>query len=156
MSFDKTFDLTAGVYFYILNKSEIGNQPTMCQVRTGAYVSLLAPGKTDYTACHPRKTTRYHVYISRSTYHATQGRLRGTTYISHAVPITTHTHNRRKSVGKKKQRREDKTKKRKDKEAKKRKRKGKKRQEKQEKTRQEKEARKGKEEKNVILADPRN
>ena len=26
-------------------KSEIGSQPTMCQVHTGAYVSLLAPGK---------------------------------------------------------------------------------------------------------------
>ena len=24
----------------------------MCQVHTGAYVSLLKPGKTDYTACH--------------------------------------------------------------------------------------------------------
>ena len=56
----------------------------MCQVHTGAYVSLLAPGKTDYTACHPRKTTR-------------------TTYILHVVPITTHTHDRRKSIGKKKQ-----------------------------------------------------
>ena len=29
-------------------KSEIGSQPTMCQVHIGAYVSLLAPGKTDY------------------------------------------------------------------------------------------------------------
>ena len=57
----------------------------MCQVHTGAYVSLLAPGKTDYTACHPRKTT---------------------TYVLHVVSITTHTHNRRKSIGKKKQRRE--------------------------------------------------
>ena len=44
----------------------------MCQVHTGAYVSLLAPGKTDYTACHPRKTT---------------------TYILHVESITTHTHN---------------------------------------------------------------
>ena len=40
----------------------------MCQVHTGAYVSLLAPGKTDYTASHPRKTTEY-VYITRSIYH---------------------------------------------------------------------------------------
>ena len=54
----------------------------MCQVHTGAYVSLLAPGKTDYTDCHPRKTT---------------------TYILHVVSITTHTHNRRKSIGKNKQ-----------------------------------------------------
>ena len=54
----------------------------MCQVHTGAYVSLLAPGKADYTACHPRKTT---------------------TYILHVVSITTHTHNGRKSIGKKKQ-----------------------------------------------------
>ena len=64
-------------------KSEIGSHPTMCQVHTGAYVSLLAPGKTDYTACHPRKTT---------------------TYILHVVSITRHAHNRRKSVGNTKQR----------------------------------------------------
>ena len=54
----------------------------MRQVHTGAYVSLLAPGKTDCTACHPGKTT---------------------TYILHVVPITTHTHVRRKSIGNKKQ-----------------------------------------------------
>ena len=54
----------------------------MYQVHTGVYVSLLAPGKTDYTTCHPRKTT---------------------TYILHVVSITTHTHIRRKSIGKKKQ-----------------------------------------------------
>ena len=118
----------------------------MCQVHTDAYVSLLAPGKTDYTACHPRKTT---------------------TYILHVVSITTHTHGRRKSIGKKEtqKRKEDKGKERKEKRAKKkRKRKGKKRedkkskkrQEKQEKARQEEEARKGKEKKNVILGDPRN
>ena len=56
-------------------KSETRSQPTMCQVHTGAYVSLLAPGKTDYTACHPKKTT---------------------TYTLHVIPITTHTHDRRK------------------------------------------------------------
>ena len=39
-------------------ESEIGSQTTMCQVHTGAYVSLLSPGKNDYyTACHPRKIT---------------------------------------------------------------------------------------------------
>ena len=43
----------------------------MCQVHTGAHVSLLTPGKTDYTACHSRNTT---------------------TYILHVVPTTTHTH----------------------------------------------------------------
>ena len=31
----------------------------MCQVHTGAYVSRLTPGETDYNACHPRKTTTY-------------------------------------------------------------------------------------------------
>ena len=70
----------------------------MRQVHTGAYVSLLAPGKYDYTACHPRKTT---------------------TYILHVVPITTHTHDRCKSIGKKKRRKEKKIKERKDKKAKK-------------------------------------
>ena len=63
----------------------------MCQVHTGAYVSLLAPGKTDYTACHPRKTT---------------------TYILHVVPFTTHTHDGRQSIGKKKQGKEIKMKER--------------------------------------------
>ena len=66
----------------------------MCQVHTGAYVSLLAPGETDYTACHPRKTT---------------------TYILNVVSITTHTHDRRKSIGKKKRRKEKKRKEREDK-----------------------------------------
>ena len=63
----------------------------MCQVHTGAYVSLLAPGKTDYTACHPRKTA---------------------TYILHVVSITTHMHDRRKSIEEKKQRKEKKIKER--------------------------------------------
>ena len=75
-------------------KSEIGSQSTMCQVHTGSYVSPLAPGKTDYNACHPRKTT---------------------TYILHVVPITTHTHDRRKSIGKMKQKIEKKIKGRKEK-----------------------------------------
>ena len=60
-------------------------------------MSLLAPGKTDYTACHPRKTS---------------------TCILQVVPITTHPHDRRKSIGKKKQRKEKKLKERKDKKAK--------------------------------------
>ena len=94
----------------------------MCQIHTGAYVSLLAPGKTDYTACHPRKTN---------------------TYILHIVPITTHTHDRRKSIGKKKQRKEQKMKERKEKTGKlkyEKERKEKTRQEKQERTRQEEKA----------------
>ena len=42
----------------------------MCQVHTGAYVSLLTPGEIDYTACHPRQTTTYtlHVYIYHYAY----------------------------------------------------------------------------------------
>ena len=55
----------------------------MCQVHAGAYVSLLAPGKTDFTTCHPGKTT---------------------TYILNVVPITTHTHVRHKSIGEKRNR----------------------------------------------------
>ena len=113
---------------------EIGSQPSMCQVHTGANVSLLAPGKTDYTASHPRKTT---------------------TYVLHVVLITTHTHNRRKSIGKNKQRKEkkikerqEKTRKRKNEEGKERK--GKKRPDK--KRNQGKQTRK----KKVILADPGN
>ena len=63
----------------------------MCQAHTGEYASLLAPGKTDHTACHPGKTT---------------------TYLLHVVPITTHTHVRRKSIGKKKRIKEKKRKER--------------------------------------------
>ena len=105
-------------------KSEIGSQSTICQVHTGAYVSLLAPGKTEYAACHPRKTT---------------------TYILHVVPTTTHTHDRRKSIGNNKQRTNTKKKERKEKRGKRKKktkkeRKEKKKQEKQEKARQEEEA----------------
>ena len=40
----------------------------MCQVHTGAYVSLLAPGKTAYLYRLPPKKD-CHVYIARSTYH---------------------------------------------------------------------------------------
>ena len=54
----------------------------MCQVRTGAHVSLLAPGKTGYIRLPPKKD--YHVQT-----------------ILHVVPFTTHTHDRRKSIGKK-------------------------------------------------------
>ena len=68
-------------------KSEIGSQSTMCQVQAGAYVSLLTPGETNYSDCHPRKTT---------------------TYILHVVSITTHAHDRRKSIGEQKQRKEEK------------------------------------------------
>ena len=85
----------------------------MCQVHTGAYVSLLEPGKTDYTACHPGKTT---------------------THILHVVPIPTHTHVRGKSNGKKKLRKYKRKERKKRKEIKrKRKRKGKKRKDKQKK-----------------------
>ena len=107
----------AGTY-----KSEIGSQSTMCQVQAGAYVSLLTPGETKYSDCHPRKTT---------------------TYTLHVVSITTHTHDRRKSIGEKetKKRKEDKGKNIKEKKNETTKRKSqakrRKRQEKQEKTRQE-------------------
>ena len=93
----------------------------MCQVHTGARVSLLTPGETKYSDCHPRKTTAY---------------------ILHVVSITPHTHDRNKSIGEKetKKRKEDKGKERKEKKNEtKRKREAmrRKRQEKQEKTRQE-------------------
>ena len=60
----------------------------MCQVHTGAYVALLTPGGTKYSDCHPSKTT---------------------TYILHVVSITTHTHDRHKSIEEKetKKRKED-------------------------------------------------
>ena len=102
-------------------KSEIGSQSTMCQVQAGAYVSLLTPGETKYSDCHPSETT---------------------TYILHVVSITTHTHDRHKSIGEKetKKRKEDRGKERKEKKnetRRKRQAKRRKRQEKQEKTRQE-------------------
>ena len=88
----------------------------MCQVHTGAYVSVLAPGNTDHTACHPRKTTMY---------------------ILHAVSITTHTHDRRKSIGKKKQTKE-KIKERKEKTSERKNEQGKERKDKKSKKRQDK------------------
>ena len=95
-----------------------------------AYVSLLPTGKDDYAACYPRKTT---------------------TYILHVVPITTHTHVTRKSIGKTKQRKEKrkerKGKKRKGSEKGKEKKENTKQQQQQENIRQEEEARKGKEKK---------
>ena len=109
-------------------KCEIGSQPTMCQAHNGAYVSLLAPGKTDYTGYHPRKTI---------------------TNVLHVVPITTHTHDSRKSIGKKETKKRKEKKEKKSQESEKRKRKGK--------ERKDKKRKQGKEKiKNVILADPRN
>ena len=61
-----------------------------------------------------------------------------TTYILHVVSITTHTHDRRKSIGKQKMRKETKIKERKDKKAKNDKKKGKKRKDKKSKKRQDK------------------
>ena len=118
----------------------------MCQVQAGACVSLLTPGETKYSDCHPRKTT---------------------TYILNVVSITTHTHDRRRSIGEKetKKRKEDKGKltKRKTKKASKEKKKTRKvrnnktrKQGKEKKRKKEKRKRKRKRKKNVILADPRN
>ena len=47
-------------------KSEIGSQPTMCQVHTDAYVSLLAPGKTTIPLATQERLPRI---VRRSTYH---------------------------------------------------------------------------------------
>ena len=114
----------------------------MCQVHTGAYVSSLAPGKNDYnTACHPRKTT---------------------TYVLHVVSISTHTHDRRKSIGRKKNETKKKQERRKEgkrrtQKKRKRKRKEKKRKDKKSNKRQYKKRMQEKEKKkNVTLPDPRN
>ena len=75
------------------------------------------------------------------------------------VPITTHTHDTRKSTRKKKQKKEKKMKERKEKATKRNKEKGKERKEKTRKAKKDKTSRGSKEtkrEKNVILADPRN
>ena len=56
-----------------------------CARSMPVHTSQLTPGETNYSDCHPRKTT---------------------TYILHVVSITTHTHDRRKSTGEKKQRKE--------------------------------------------------
>ena len=112
-------------------KSEIGSQSTMCQVQVGAYVSLLTPGETNYSDCHPRKTTTY------------------SEYISHVVSITT-ARQAYKSIGEKKQRKEKKIKEGKEKRRKtKQNEKGKQREEKDKKSkkRQDKKARKEEEEK---------
>ena len=130
-------------------KSEIESQSTMCQFHACAYVSLLKPGETNYSDCHPMNSI---------------------TYISHVVYITTHTHDRRKSIGEKKQRRkEDKGKERKEMKTKQNE-KGKKREEKDKESKKKqdrkrmqgkgkrrgKRIKKKKRNKNAILADPRN
>ena len=110
----------------------------MCQVHTGAYVSLLAPAKPTIPL-------------------ATQERLPRTWYILHVVSITTHSHDRRNSIGKKKKRREKKIKERKEKKA--RKKTKKERKEKKSKKRQDKKRKQGKEKRkkcNTSIADPRN
>ena len=94
----------------------------MCQVHTGAHVSLLAPEKNDYTACYPGKTTMCLVCITVSTYH--------------------YAYTRQTQVNPEKRNKEKKEKKRKESKEKKRKRKRKEKK-RQEKTIQE-EARKGK------------
>ena len=47
-------------------KSRFGSQPMMCQVHTGAYVSLLAPEKSRFYRLPLNKD--YHVYSTLSTY----------------------------------------------------------------------------------------
>ena len=86
-------------------------------------------------------------------------RLEKNDYTLHVVSITTHTHDRRKSIGKKKQRKEKKIKERKEKKKRKYE-KGKERNEKTRKSRKDK-ARRGSQEMkiektNAILADARN
>ena len=107
----------------------------MRQAHTGVYVSQLAPGNSDYTACHPRKIA---------------------TCILHVVPITTHTRVRRKSIGKR-NKEEKKRGERKGKERKEKKRKeseeGKTRRDKK---RQDKKKQGKKKRKNAIPADPIN
>ena len=119
-------------------KSEIGSSLRCAGSMSGAYVSLLAPGKTDYTACHPRKTN---TYITRSINHYAYARQTQVKWKKNKEQI------RRERKGKEKKRR-------------KRKKKTKKEKKEQEKTRK---ARKGKtrrgskerkREKNVIPADP--
>ena len=109
-------------------KSEIGSQSTMCQVHAGACVSLLTPGETKYSDCHPSKTT---------------------TYILHVVSITTHTHDRHKSIGAKetKKSKEDEGKKRKEKKNETKRKRQAKRRKRQEKTRQESKERRREEKK---------
>ena len=106
----------------------VADQSAMCQVHTGAYVSLLTPWRNQLYRLPPKKD--YHVYITRSIYHYAYARQTKVNW---------------KKETKNKQ--EEKEKERKEKKAKKENEKGKeikKRQEKQEKARQEEEARKGK------------
>ena len=111
------------------------------------HYSCLEKPTIKYSDCQPRKTT---------------------TYILHVVSITEHTHNRRKSIGEKKQRKEKKIKESKakrrkrtktKKERKEKNKKSKKRQDKKRKQGKEKRREKRKKKnknKNVILADPWN
>ena len=103
----------------------------MCQAHTGAFVSLLTPGETDYQVYRLPPKKDYHVYIARSTYHYANAR-------------QTQVNWKKKT----KKRKKDKGMGRKNNEAKKRNREKRKRKtRKARKTRQEEEARKGTEKK---------
>ena len=71
----------------------------MCQVHTGAYVSLLAPGKTDYSSIPlaPRErlpcTPLLYIYIARGTYRYAYARQ---THINWKKEATKETKKRRK------------------------------------------------------------
>ena len=116
----------------------------MCHVYTWCIrlITRAWKNRLNYTACHPRKTT---------------------TYILHVVSITTHTHDRRKSIGKKKQRTNEKRKERKEERRKRKKKTKKKKKEKKKdkksKKRQDKKRKQGKEKRkkcHTSIADPRN
>ena len=122
-------------------KSEIGSSLRCAGSMSGAYVSLLAPGKTAYTACHPRKTN---TYITRSINHYAYARQ---TQVKWKKKQRTN-NKKRKERRKKRRKRKKKTKKEKKEKEKTRK--------KQEKAslRQEEEARKGKREKKCHTSRP--
>ena len=62
----------------------------MCQVHTGAHVSLLAPGKYDYTACNPGKTTAVQVEPQANTpVRCEHTELREFPYAINCVPYNT-------------------------------------------------------------------
>ena len=103
----------------------------MCQIHAGAYVSLLAPGRTDYTDCHPRRTTTYILHVWYLSL-----RIR----TSDASQLESRNKGQKIRESKRKERKENTRKpKRKEKKRKEKKRKEKKRKEKQERRRQEEE-----------------
>ena len=81
-------------------KSEIGSQPTICQARTGAYVSLLAPEKHRLHRLPPRKDYQVLLCIYYTWYLSLRQRPSDSSQLEQTKERREKTENKRKESGK--------------------------------------------------------